>query len=106
VRTLHEPILVATMGKSGTQAAPIVIRWIAREHSRKPAEFYDLLVKRTPAAVRRADLFSRETGWDSRVGAMRRKFDMPTSHHFARRQRERIAPGQPFGPTSRTYRIE
>ena len=39
---------------------------IAREHSRKPAEFYQMLSQRTPG-LRRADLFAREKrdGWDA-----------------------------------------
>jgi N6-adenosine-specific RNA methylase IME4 len=49
---------------------------VAREHSRKPAEFYDIVLRHTPAAIRRADLFSRETrpgfeGWGHEHG----KFD-------------------------------
>jgi N6-adenosine-specific RNA methylase IME4 len=32
-----------------------------REHSRKPDEVYDLVLSHTPQAIRRADLFSRQT---------------------------------------------
>jgi len=79
VRTLHEPILVATVGNPRHKPLPSLFDGTAREHSRKPAEFYELLAKHTPAAVRRADLFSRETrmgfeGW----GDEHKKFDLPT----------------------------
>jgi N6-adenosine-specific RNA methylase IME4 len=59
------------------QALPVDVRWgIAREHSRKPQAFYDLALRHTPQAVRRADLFSRQTrsrfeGWGNEY----RKFD-------------------------------
>lgn len=74
VRTMHEPILVCTLGNPvhrALESADIFdIRFdgIAREHSRKPVEFYEHVTSSTPAALRRADLFSRETrpgfdGW-------------------------------------------
>jgi N6-adenosine-specific RNA methylase IME4 len=76
VRTLHEPFPVATIGNPKHQPFPSVFDGVAREHSRNPPEFYDLIVTRTPAALRRADLFSRETrtgfdGWGNEHG----KFD-------------------------------
>jgi N6-adenosine-specific RNA methylase IME4 len=74
VRTMHEPILVCTLGNpmqralESTDIFDIRLDGIAREHSRKPVEFYDHVVACTPKAIRRADLFSRETrpgfdGW-------------------------------------------
>jgi len=72
VRTMHEPILVGTIGSPQHKAFPSAFLGIAREHSRKPVEFYDLVRKRTPR-WRRADLFSRETregfqGWGDQHG--------------------------------------
>lgn len=76
VRTLHEPILVATAGNPKHKPFPSLFDGVAREHSRKPDEFYRLTTDCTPGALRRADLFSRETrdgfeGW----GAEHGKFD-------------------------------
>ncbi len=73
VRTLHEPILVATIGNPKHKPFPSLFDGVAREHSRKPEEFYELVINRTPGAVRRADLFSRETrpgfeGWGKEHG--------------------------------------
>jgi N6-adenosine-specific RNA methylase IME4 len=56
-RSMHEPILICTKGKPGRLGFPSQFDGLAREHSRKPDEFYALLAKRTPGA-RRADLFS------------------------------------------------
>jgi N6-adenosine-specific RNA methylase IME4 len=75
VRTMHEPILVGTIGHPNHGAFPSIVDGVAREHSRKPDEVYELVRKYTPGA-RRADLFSRETregfeGW----GAEHGKFD-------------------------------
>lgn len=76
VRTMHEPILVCTIGNPKHRALPSSFDGIAREHSRKPDEFYDIVGTHTRLAVRRADLFSRETrpgfeGWGLEHG----KFD-------------------------------
>jgi N6-adenosine-specific RNA methylase IME4 len=60
VRTMHEPILVCTTGNPLHQPLPSSFDGIARAHSRKPEEFYELITKHTPIAVR-CDLFSRET---------------------------------------------
>jgi N6-adenosine-specific RNA methylase IME4 len=59
VRTMHEPILVCTVGNPQHKPFPSTFDGIAREHSRKPDEFYDLVLSHTPQAIRRADLFSR-----------------------------------------------
>lgn len=65
VRTMHEPIMVATLGNPQHRAFPSVFDGIAREHSRKPDEFYALVETVMPLAFR-ADLFSRQSrpGWD------------------------------------------
>ncbi|MGX9426271.1 MULTISPECIES: MT-A70 family methyltransferase [Bradyrhizobium] len=66
-RTIHEPILVGTVGKPRkfVPVLPSCFDGIAREHSRKPDEFYRMITERTPG-LRRADLFARERreGWD------------------------------------------
>ena len=59
--TTHEPILVCTVGNPRHKAFPSTFDGVAREHSRKPDEFYDLVLSHTPKAIRRADLFSRQT---------------------------------------------
>jgi N6-adenosine-specific RNA methylase IME4 len=56
-RSMHEPILICTKGKPGRLGFPSQFDGLAREHSRKPDEFYALLAKHTPGK-RRADLFS------------------------------------------------
>lgn len=77
-RSMHEPILIGCMGKPRKFSAfPSLFDGVAREHSRKPDEFYDLVVKHT-SAMRRADLFSRISrpgfdGWGNEAG----KFDAP-----------------------------
>lgn len=80
VRTMHEPILVCTLGSPRHRPLPSSFDGIARQHSRKPDEFYDMIGAHTRLAVRRADLFSRETrngfeGW----GAEHGKFDARTA---------------------------
>jgi len=64
-RTMHEPILLGTVGKPAKFTLPSCFDGIAREHSRKPDEFYQMITARTPD-LRRADLFAREQreGWD------------------------------------------
>jgi len=64
-RTMHEPLLLGTVGKPTKFTLPSCIDGIAREHSRKPQEFYNMIKERTPG-LRRADLFARENrdGWD------------------------------------------
>jgi N6-adenosine-specific RNA methylase IME4 len=64
VRTLHEPILVGTIGNPHHKPFPSLFDGIARQHSRKPEEFYALVDKHVPA-VHKLDLFSRQNrpGW-------------------------------------------
>lgn len=67
-RSMHEPILICSIGKPRKFSAfPSSFDGLAREHSRKPEQFYELVVKHTQG-LRRADLFSRESrpgffGW-------------------------------------------
>jgi N6-adenosine-specific RNA methylase IME4 len=65
-RTMHEQILIGSIGKPRKFSAfPSVFDGLAREHSRKPDEFYKLVEKHT-AGLRRADVFARQSrpGWD------------------------------------------
>jgi len=54
VRTMHEPILVGVVGHPKHRAFPSIFDGVAREHSRKPDEFYDMVGSHTPLAIRRA----------------------------------------------------
>lgn len=68
VRTMHEPILICTFGNPGHKAIQSLvdgfedelIDGVRREHSRKPDEWYAHLADRTPNALARAALFTRE----------------------------------------------
>ena len=64
VRTMHEPILVATIGNPKHKAFPSIFDGVAREHSRKPEEFYSLINEHCPDLHLRADLFSALQGRD------------------------------------------
>lgn len=76
-RSMHEPVLIGSIGKPGKFSAfPSLFDGVAREHSRKPEEFYALVNKHT-SGLRRADLFSRVTrsgfdAWGNETG----KFDL------------------------------
>lgn len=63
-RTMHEPVIIATVGNPQHKAFPSVFDGVAREHSRKPDEFYGLVEASAPLAAR-ADLFARQPreGW-------------------------------------------
>lgn len=66
-RSMHEQVLIGCIGKPRKFSAfPSLFDGLAREHSRKPDEFFALAEKHT-AGLRRADVFSREArpGWDS-----------------------------------------
>lgn len=74
-RSMHETVVIATRGNPRALRLPSVIDGVAREHSRKPDEFYDLVRRHSPRC-QRVDLFSRETragfaGW----GREATKFD-------------------------------
>lgn len=67
VRTMHEPILLATWGNPEHKPFPSIFDGVRREHSEKPDEWYEMLVRHTPSALRRACLFSagrRRPGFD------------------------------------------
>lgn len=75
-RSMHEPILIGTIGKpSKIRAFPSIFDGIAREHSRKPEEFFDI-VERHTSGMRRLELFSRQSRscWET-WGNERTKFD-------------------------------
>lgn len=77
VRTLHEDILIATLGDPRrVKPLPSLFGGIAREHSRKPEELYPLLDAFAPAA-RKVELFARQSrpGWLS-WGDQATKFDL------------------------------
>lgn len=63
-RTMHEPILIGKIGNPRHKAFPSIFDGIAREHSRKPEEFYSLVERSMPGA-NYLDLFSRQKrpGW-------------------------------------------
>lgn len=65
VRSMHEPVLLGTIGNPRHKPFPSVFDGIAREHSRKPESFFDMVSDRVPA-VDRAELFGRQQrpGWD------------------------------------------
>ncbi|BAQ18335.1 MT-A70 family methyltransferase [Methyloceanibacter caenitepidi] len=76
VRTMHEPVLVGTMGNPHHKPFPSLIDGLAREHSRKPDEFYEAIDRCCPSLGFRADLFARTRrpgfdSWGDEVG----KFD-------------------------------
>lgn len=79
-RSMHEPVLIGTIGKpSKVRAFPSIFDGIAREHSRKPDEFFDI-VERHTSGLRRLELFSRQSrpGWQT-WGNERGKFDEASS---------------------------
>ena len=74
-RSLHEPLILAKIGKPKHRALPSLFNGVARQHSRKPEEFYALVERAMPQA-NRLDLFSRQsragwTAWGDEAG----KFD-------------------------------
>lgn len=75
-RTMGELVIVATLGNpKQAWVPPGVFDGVAREHSRKPEEFYQLCDRVMPHA-RRCDVFSRQTrpGWHG-FGNESQKFD-------------------------------
>lgn len=75
VRSMHEPVLIGTMGNPLHKPFPSVFDGLAREHSRKPDSFFSMVERHTPTAFR-LDLFSRQTrpGWAA-FGRESTKFD-------------------------------
>lgn len=77
VRTMHEVILLGTIGNPKHKAFKSVFAGVRREHSRKPEELYKIIEKNArPLAP--LDLFSRQSrpGW-SVFGRETGKFDVP-----------------------------
>jgi N6-adenosine-specific RNA methylase IME4 len=75
VRTMHEDVLIGARGKPCLhKPLPSLFDGLAREHSRKPDEFYSMIEERVDGP--RLDLFSRESrpGWVG-WGNESRKFD-------------------------------
>lgn len=78
VRGAHEIVLIGARGSACVSSPlPSLFDGVAREHSRKPDEFFDLLDDVTPRG-RRLELFSREdragwTVWGNQTG----KFNRP-----------------------------
>lgn len=75
VRTMHEPVLLGVMGSPTHRPFPSYFAGVARQHSRKPEEFYRLVDAHVPA-IGKLDLFSRQSrpGW-SAWGNEAGKFD-------------------------------
>ena len=65
-RSMHEPVLIGTIGKPKVRAFPSLFDGLAREHSRKPDEFFHLIDK-CAAPASPVELFARESrpGWRS-----------------------------------------
>lgn len=84
-RSVHEPYIIARLPDSDWNGAgfpnlvesleAVSVDGLAREHSRKPDEFYALCERMWPEA-RRCSIFSRQTrpGWET-WGNERHKFD-------------------------------
>lgn len=76
VRSMSEDVLIGAVGRPPYAGAlPSIFDGVAREHSRKPEEFFALIERFAPKA-RRIDLFSRQTrlDWDN-FGNEATKFD-------------------------------
>ena len=77
LRCASEPFIIATLGRPlTTKSIRTVIEGPIREHSRKPDEAYAAAERLYPAAINRADIFSRESrpGWEN-WGFESNKFD-------------------------------
>jgi N6-adenosine-specific RNA methylase IME4 len=68
VRTMHEPILNCTVGNPQHKPFPSTFDGIARRHSRKPTEFYDLVLSHTPRAFWRTIYSAERSQLDLRAG--------------------------------------
>lgn len=66
-RSKHEPVLLCTAGNPDHKAIPSIFDGLAREHSRKPENFYRVVDRCCPKLKGRADLFARthRRGWDA-----------------------------------------
>lgn len=76
VRSMVEPVIVATRGNPKHKPFPGIFQGVRRTHSRKPQEFYDLIDKCCIGLPNRLDMFTRESrpGWTA-FGNESEKFD-------------------------------
>ncbi|WP_046869318.1 MT-A70 family methyltransferase [Microvirga massiliensis] len=67
VRSMAEPVIVATRGEPKHAALPGLFKGIRRKHSQKPESFYEMVDERCTQLTRRADVFARtrRPGWHS-----------------------------------------
>lgn len=92
VRTTAEIIIVASIGNPRQAwVPPTQLKGVAREHSRKPEEFYAMCERVMPRA-RRADIFSRQTrpGWTA--------FGDQLNHFEGEAPARRARPAKPVPP--------
>ena len=77
VRSACEPWLLGVIGNPETKADRNIFDGTVRQHSRKPEDAYAWCETFVPGALRRAELFARESrlGWDS-WGLEAGKFDV------------------------------
>jgi N6-adenosine-specific RNA methylase IME4 len=66
IRSCHEPVLLGALGNPKHKPFPSCFDGIAREHSRKPEEFYRLIEAHAPGRWY-VDVFARQSrpGWDT-----------------------------------------
>lgn len=76
VRSMCEPIIVATIGRPRHTALPGLFKGERREHSRKPEKYFSVVEQCCPLLTFRADVFGRQSrpGWDI-YGDESTKFD-------------------------------
>jgi len=76
VRSMVEPVFLATLGNPQHKPLPGLFQGVRREHSRKPESFYELVDRCCPQLTSRADLYARQRrpGFDS-FGDELDKFD-------------------------------
>lgn len=77
LRSACEPFLIGVLGNPATtRNQRNLVEGVVREHSRKPDEAYEMAEQWLPTAVKRLELFSRESrpGWDA-WGHETSKFD-------------------------------
>lgn len=99
-RTMHEPILLAKWGNPKHAPFPSSFDGIARRHSEKPDEFYDIVLRKTIGSFR-CDLFSAGInrpgfeGWgeDHRIRVSKTGGD----NHGARHERKQAEQPSFFG---------
>lgn len=65
-RSMHEPVLIGTYGNPVHKPFPSVFDGLARRHSEKPEEFYEMCERHMPNA-KKIELFSRRSrkGWQT-----------------------------------------